>query len=757
MKKSKAIIVLATSLTVVAITSCVVQSPLRSLFLKAEIQDGYVLTLNSKKRLDGGNVKTKGGTNIHFDEYGVDENPSSGLLELAAYGSISLQTYISGIASAEVTSEQAEGKDFYLTVGATPNSCEYTYPSYNGHCQLNLQTGLEGNCFYFSVHNKTENPIIIEEIKIGYSCEDSEADLKRYVSNLVSIGIDKHYNGSPFNPYKGYPVDPSRVPSDRYLIPTMSEDEYPDAPGHYTFGYGVYDVTSGGQPRKLLYTITNTFHLTGENLEPIPDGTKVLTFHIPDENGKEKLIHKSTKSGNFDITDISEECLQYSWDSPYNAFKYIGEEHYYPVFRVNGLSANKEGDGCYPVHTTYSYLERGFTMPEPQMKPGYKFGGWYTDFELTQVFDENNIKPGNLTLYAKCIETDKDIRRVYYHNEDGSLSNHIDYLTSDNEKLELPEASTIMDLPRPMIPLYWAVYCDTTYIGLYKQHNFTPGQKGDTIQYSNFNGHSGDVHIYATEVKRLPKDTWTYDLFSVDEDGNNIYQHTMMASSFKRDYDFIIPGFVTRQRGNYEYHDQADSFTVNRTGQFFMTDEKKAFIIDGGTLKTIASYAYANIDMKKPLAGILRHETVKKVGRRAFFNRYGMKGTYFPKNATEFEIEAYANVEFNNKVLTLPKTLTRIGDRCFIGATNYSYVCLPRTIKTIGRHAFSWGTYNHGSRVFENIKDRTEPGAGEAITFLYEGSEADFNKLDEVTKEAITKNAYKIVYNYSYGTYYGRG
>ena len=675
--------------------------------------DGYKLDINSTNRLSGGNVQTPGGTNIHFDEYGVNENISGGVVELAAYGSIALQTYISGIEKVEVNSETTEGKSYFLTVGATPNSSEYVTEGYNGYSSVNLTEGYSSGCFYFSIHNKTENPITIESIKIHYSCVDGEKDLKKLVEDHMCYPIDVEYNGSPHNPYHGYEIDPSKIPANRKVVPTMKDGEYPTAPGEYRYGYEVYDVDKSGNARKLLYTRTKIFKIHGEHLTPIPDGRKIVTFHIPDENGKEKLIFQDVgKVGSYDITKLPEECLEYSWDSPYNSFNYIGDEHYYPVFRVTGISANKEGDGCYPVHLTYSYAERGFTMPNPQMKPGYKFGGWYTDVNLTTPFDENKMYPGNLVLYAKCVETDLDIRRVYYHYEDGTLSNRIDYLYSDDTTLTLPEASTFMDLPRQMKWFFWEIFIGSTNMGVFKQSKGTDA--GDKIKYSDFNGHSGDVHVYATDVKEIPYIGWSYDLFSKDGEGNNVFQHTTMASSYQSETDFIIPGFAVKDRADGP-HIQADSFTVDRTGQFFMTDEKEgAYVVDGGTLKTIASYGYGNIGMSKPLSGILRHESVKKVSR------------------------------------------TRIGDRCFLGAQNIAYVCLPRTIKSIGPNAFAYATYNSSLRVFENITNRTVPG-NEAIIFLYEGSETDFNILDDVTKAAITNNAARIVYNYSYQTYYGRG
>lgn len=710
----------------------------------------YTLVIDSSNPLDGGNVSTPGGTNIHFDEYGVDENVGGGaIFELAAYGSVALQTYISGISQARVYSETGENKDFYLTVGATPNSCEFYQPSIDGYSQLNLADGYEANVFYFSIHNRNATPIKINKIEIDYSCVDSEAALKARIDSAIGFSPTITYNGHPHNPYQGYEIDPSDIPSNRRLVQTMSEDEYPTAPGTYTYGYEVYDVDKDDNIRKLLYTRTNTFKITGESLTP-PDEKRVLTFHIPDENGKEKLIFKETFDNYFDLSQLPEECQKYNWESPYNSFSYIGDEHYYPVFNVTGLSANKEGDGCLPVSKTYSYLERGFTMPEPVMKHGYRFGGWFLDQELTQIFDENELHPGNLVLYAKCVETTQQIRRVYYHNEDGKLSNHVDYLFEDDTKIELPLASDILDLPHSMNAFRWSLFIGGNYQGIYREPESEV--QGSKIKYSDFNSYDGDLHFYATDLKLIPLNMWSYDLITPDIEGKEVFQHTYMASKYASETDFHISSIAVRERESTGYHYDADAFPVVRTGQFFLTDEKKAYAHDDGTLRNLTSYCYGNISMAKPLSGILRHEGVRKVGRRAFFNRYGIKGTYFPRNAVEFDTEAYANVTFN-RILTLPHTLTTIGDRCFMGCNNIQFVCLPRTIKTIGPNAFAYGIYNPETREFENISHRF----GTSINFLYEGSKSDFDRLDEVTKSAITDNANRIVYNYSYNAYYGRG
>ena len=74
-----------------------------------------------------------------------------------------------------------------------------------------------------------------------------------------------------------------------------------------------------------------------------------------------------------------------------------------------------------------------------------------------------------------------------------------------------------------------------------------------------------------------------------------------------------------------------------------------------------------------------------------------------------------------------------------------------KTLKTVGADAFSTGRYNTSTRTFEGIYPRNK-----SLIFIYEGSEKDFNSLDELTKNEIQQSARKIYFNQDYNTYYGK-
>lgn len=719
--------------------------------VSVNVDDKETYVIDESHRLIAGNFTTEKGTTIHFDEYGVDENPSSGLIEIAGFGSICLQTFIDRIYAVRVYSD-GEG-EYDITAGPTPNSNQYFNRSFKEDGEMFLKNNSQNaTLLYFSIFNRKETPLKIKKIEIEYEVVSTDKALKQALNNIRDV--DETFDwGRKFNPYSNNSIDPSIIPSNRKVVQIMKESEYPAAPGSYLFGYEVYDTDSAGNARKLLYTKTATLNITGENIRYM-DGRQICTFHIPGENGEDKLYYVQGHYGEFDLSSLPEECKTYNWDSPYNDDLYIrNDPHFYPVFNVVGASSSKDGDGCEPVSFTYSYQERGFSMPNPIMEPGYVFGGWYLDRECTMLFDESLPQSGNVTLYAKCIESDTDAKRVYYHKADGSLINRVDYLYDDGSKLMLPSVSDIAsEYKEDPSPTYrFNAIVGSSHLGIYKdtyKQNGVVTIEGDKISYDDFKDYDEDIHMYIGDVIKHMEDITTFDFIRKDVEGNNLFLHALTPSTYSAETDFSIPSHDIPYN-NWEY-DDSKAEKIERTGQFFCTDEKKAYIYDSGTLGGIASYGYANAEMEKPLYGILRHESARKVGRRAFFNRYGLKGTYFPKYAVEFDIEAYANTRFNG-LLSLPKTLTKIGDRCFIGSEGISVVCLPKTLKTVGTDAFSRGRYNVTTRSFEGIYPRAK-----SLIFIYEGSEKDFNALDESTKNEIQQSARKIYFNQDYNTYYGK-
>ena len=698
----------------------------------------YNIIFNDKTHLDGGDI-TGGGITFHFDENAVNENPDEGFVQIGPHGALYLQSYVPGLQKVYVKVKRTvdyEGQ-FFLGESSTPNSVEW----FDLYSITSSFIDMTPDRPYFSIHNRGDNVLIIDTVKIKYAAENSEKTMKELIQ------VEDHeaaYDASnPIKPYELHPIDESLVPENRVLR-KIGPEEYKE-PGDYIYGYEVYSKTKDGDLGKLLYSSKAHFYVRGT-----ADHKHLAIFHLPD--GVEVIPVE-----NHQKVDLSQNpnISSYNWSSIFNDFDtpFYMDRHYYPVFSVIGMPSGKDGDGCYPVTTSYSLLERVIKMPDPVMMDGYKFGGWYLDHELTQAFDPDASYSGNLTLYAKCIETNKNFRKVYYYDYDNTFLNRIDYLY-ENDEITLAKFSDVASQFKG--DKMYEVRMGTNRVAMLRPQGTYPGESqeyaGDKLSYELIRNIAGDIRLIVSKIELFDNGPANYSRFFLDSEQNSVISGYKMPEQYKAG-DFVLSGrYIDLKDWEYNYDVYHDP---QRCDEFTVTDAVDGYLMDQGSYQSIATYGYGNkAEMhSKPLEGILRHESVLKVNRRAFFNRYGLKGTYFPRNAREFDIESYSNTHFNN-YLMLPKSLTKIGQRAFMGSTNIHNVFLPKTLTKVGAGAFSLGDYDETSYAFTNIRYRTV--MMDKINFYYEGSESEFAKLDEVTRNEITNNASNIIYNASYNTYYGR-
>ena len=404
-------------------------------------------------------------------------------------------------------------------------------------------------------------------------------------------------------------------------------------------------------------------------------------------------------------------------------------------------------------------------MPNPIMKPGYVFGGWFYDFECTKPFNPDAEHVGDFNLYAKCMESDKSYRKVYYYDYDGTFLNRVDYLEeNDNAELTLPtfdEIGTTLPADGEYITRMYELRMGANRVKMLRPQGMYPvveeEYEGDKLKYSDLQlgenkYYDGDIKLIVSRAQVYMASVSSFTLFFEDTNHNFVASGFAMNEVDNKE-DRILVGRYLDWNEDWSF-DYTTFYDPNRCDEFTVTDAIEGYIVDQGSYTSIATYGYGNkyVEHSKPLEGIIRHDSVTKVNRRAFFNRFGLKGTYFPRNAREFAMESYANTDFNGNLL-LPKNLDKIGARAFLGSTNIKVVCLPRSLTSVGKGAFSLASYNEAKFEFENIHYRADE---EKIEFYYEGSEQDFKKLDNTTKNEILNNASIIHYGVNYTPYYGR-
>ena len=714
---------------------------------KGNDNDEYNIIWDKSKHLNGGDITTKG-VRFHFDERSVNEKPKDCFVEIGAYGALYLTSYIPGISEVRVdavcTTEYMG--EFFLGKSSTPNNVEEfnLYSSTYDFIDINSDTP------YFSIHNRKDTVLKIDSIKLIYNKPDKDDD--SVLKQMLKLD-DMEVTYDPSHPVRPYDRNLSfKVPNNR-IINTIGPDEYTE-PGEYKIGYEVYSKNDDGTARKMLFSVTSMLKIHGKD-----NGNHLAIFHLKDKN----IILEVGDYMRVDITS-NEELCQYNWENSFNDFTspFTKDRDFYPTFNAVGIPSLKNGDGCYPVSARFTLLDKVVIMPEPTCKPGYKFVGWYMDHDCTQVFDPEGGYTSNLTLYAKCIKETRNFRRVYYYDYDGSFLNRLDLLY-DDEDLTLPTfdevGSTLVDYGG-VGRMYSLSTGANRVANLRPAGDYPEWESGGTFHYDGdkltndlVSTSGGDIKLTVSRFELYDSGPATFHRLFWDSEGNAAVSGYQMSKSVESG-DRLLPFryiFFDNEEACFDYNEYMDP---TWSGDYLITDAIYGSIIDQGSYTSISTHAYANMrsEHSKPLEGILRHESVLKVSRHAFFNRYGMTGTYFPRNARTFELESYANTMFTG-VLQLPKTLTKIGKRAFMGSENIQCVMLPKSLTTVEEDAFSLGKFNEVSMSFINIQNRTEEK--DKITFYYEGTEAEFYKLDEATRNEITKNG-RVIYNASYNVYYGR-
>ena len=710
----------------------------------------YNIVWDKTVHLNSGDITSKK-VKFHFEERSVNERPKAKdcFVEIGAFGALYLTSYLPGILKVKVeayrTEEYQEGA-FILGKSSTPNNVE----DFSLYSETYDFIDITPDNPYFSVHNYNGNVLKIARILIQHddTITDPEDPLKKVLQlDDMDVVYDKDHPVRPYDQNSSFEVPANRI------VQQIGPEEY-NEPGEYKIGYEVYSKNDDGTPKKMLYSLTSMLKIHGA-----ADSKHLAIFHLPEK----KVILEVPDFGRPDITS-NEELTRYNWENSFNDFvsPMNKDRDFYPTLSAVGIPSLKNGDGCYPVSARFTLLDKVVEMPDPTMKPGYKFAGWYMDHECTEVFDPEGGYTNNLTLYAKCIKETRDFRKVYYYDYDGTFLNRLDLLFED-EELTLPT----FDEVDSKLPDYfrtgkmYSLSSGANKVAMLRPEGDYPSLSeggydhydGDKLTNELVSGIPADVKLTVSKFEIYDSGPANFTQLDKDTEGNYLVSGYQMDKSVNIG-NRLLPGRYikfNREKVIYDYDDPVDP---SRSDGYLITDAVYGCIADQGSYRTLATHAYANMRQihSKPLDGILRHESVLKVGRRAFFNRYGLKGTYFPRNARTFENESYSNTMFNG-VLQLPKTLTKIGKRAFVGSENIHYVMLPKTLTTIEADAFSLGSFNETNKEFENIKARTE--AKDKIVFYYEGTELDFAKLDQATRNEINRNG-RVIYNCSYNVYYGQ-
>ena len=714
------------SLSIVAIAAGLCLLPNGTLFpITTESSGQTYRKIVFPEDLHNGDFYTNAGTRLHFNEEGVTEG---GYLEIAPLGGLYLTTPINGLQSVTLDLYTSHYPNDYYEDKFNFSWCSAPYEAmdiYDGgkldprnRHDFSPEDSTDLPPRYFSITNPSDSKSIrINAIAIDYRC----------ASNYESIV------GGPLQEASSAYDDTDSVKTLRWNVNSDAahvdffdrgflERDLLRYPGTYPVAYTVYSASGD---HAFQYS-----KLSSYTVEGYENGKHAVTFHNAFDHAGGNVYEAADKqdySGPYPAHWI--------WDAPINDFTNITEDRdYYPVMNAFGFDPNGR---CSTVSANW-YLNEGFVeMPAPDhVDEGYQFVGWYTDSDFRTPYDVHRTHNSHLTLFAKVIKSAHPVRPVYYYDVDRRLM-MLDYATLNQVSGDTRYGTYLVK----------ALYDHGFYYNASETDGYCKSSDYITVQER-----SGPVVILTIDDQTLldpHQHEYHVEYRSETVTGDTFYTATHFSDrqGYRELFDLIAD--VDRPLPALQFHiseDEGETFkTITSTdGYIYPYARRNTYLDDLDALTEIGPYAYAcySASSAKPLYGLAGHNRVSRVGRRAFFNRFGLadNASYFPPNAKIFDTEAYANVFFNNNILILPNTLQKIGPRCFMGCRNLKRVYLPLSLASVGANAFGMGTFDEGLDQFNDVHNEKR------LDFYYQGSEAQYHALPLATRQNIEANARSITY-----------
>ena len=240
---------------------------------------------------------------------------------------------------------------------------------------------------------------------------------------------------------------------------------------------------------------------TGNNLSTLTNHL-TTTYHEDSESLGEIQVQpnegwtfKEWRIGSVDGTLVDNDNTKdvYKYASPKLYFKLKNSYKFYALFEPNGevytVTFNTNGGNEIEEQKIVSGYKA--TMPATPVKEDCEFMGWYANAELTQEFDFNTSITGNVTVYAKWLDSNTEYT-VTFETNGGS--------TIDSQKVLLNQKVT-----KPANPTKE----DNVFIGWYKDSELTEEFDFNTLI-------TEDTTIYAKFVSNETEYNVTF-VYNVNE------------------------------------------------------------------------------------------------------------------------------------------------------------------------------------------------------------------------------------------------
>ena len=151
----------------------------------------------------------------------------------------------------------------------------------------------------------------------------------------------------------------------------------------------------------------------------------------------------------------------------------------------------------------------------------------------------------------------------------------------------------------------------------------------------------------------------------------------------------LIPGGKWKSFKNRK--DWPDAYVVNGKAVYgaegrtliYVDENVEEFDIPEGVVN-LYHYCFAYCDKLKRIS---LPSSLKRIGKRTFYNCVSLKGMAIPESVTILDEELFLNCSSLEKV-TLPSQITEIPVRMFCNCRSLKTFCLPKEVKVISKEAF---------------------------------------------------------------------
>ena len=355
-------------------------------------------------------------------------------------------------------------------------------------------------------------------------------------------------------------------------------------------------------------------------------------------------------------------------------------------------------------------------LPDPPLKTGYIFGGWYTGQNGTgSLFTTSTIVNSNIAVYAKW---DSYSYTVTFDGQGATTA------ASPTKKTVNSPAVKVGSLPTPPLKTGY------NFGGWYNEPEGAGGEftadtvvTGNKTVYAEWNSYnytvtfdsqgatteadptSKTVSTPSTTVGKLPtsplKEGYIFDGWYTQPNGKG----TKVVVSTIIESDITVYAKWTEL---FTYNTNVSAITI--TG---LTEEGKKLssiaipaLIDGKPVTSISTSAFFSC---KNLTNITLPNSIISIGSTAFAGCTGITSITIPASVTNIEYTAFqgctslTSITISNGVtnirgfsgctgltsITIPDSVTSIGNNAFEYCTGLTSITIPDSVTSIGNHAFS--------------------------------------------------------------------